>query len=503
MEASEATEPIALTSSAVETTSRRGLRRGLGLLLVIGVSISLMGPSLSANIDAQPAAPLVGRAVPLTFVIATVGVLFVAWAFIRLSQYFNSAGSVFGLVGATLGPRAGTFAGWALMGTYTLFAVTSATAAGIFTKALVAQLGIWANAPNWFMYVVALAVLAFAFVLAVVPIHSGTRVLLILEAGTVTLVLLVCVVTVIRLIGGGAPNHHGAFTLSVFAPAQHQDVSSLFLGVVYGFLAFGGFEGAATMGDEALNPRREIPVALLGTVFIGGLFYIVTTAVMVMGFGTTTHDLQALVASGSPLGYLGTNFVASWVGDVITIGTIISAFGGVVGLTIGASRLLFALSNAASQRDHALTRTSDRWGTPVGAAVTVFSVAVLIVVIFAWLFRSAPGGEFGYLGTMGTLFIMTAYMMMVIGATVHFFVRRPPEAAQRVARWEIVIPLAAVVVVGYTVYRNLVPYPTGNSFWVPIATGAWLAVVLAAVVGSPRLARRIGVRLVEDEGLAR
>ena len=72
------------------------------------VSLALMAPSMAANINPQGTADTgVGRAVPLAFALATIGVLLIAWTFVRLTQRFNHAGSVYGFVGATLGPRAG------------------------------------------------------------------------------------------------------------------------------------------------------------------------------------------------------------------------------------------------------------------------------------------------------------------------------------------------------------------------------------------------------------
>ena len=48
-----------------------------------------------------------------------------------------------------------------------------------------------------------------------------------------------------------------------------------------------------------------------------------------------------------------------------------------------------------------------------------------------------------------------------------------------VPRWQIAIPVLALVVLGYTVYRNVVPYPEGTCGWMPVVCGVWL---LAAVV---------------------
>ena len=94
------------------------LRRGLSVGEAIGISLALMAPSMAANINPQGAAGAVGRWVPLAFALATVGVLLIAYTFVRLCQRFHHAGSVYGFVGATLGARSGLVAGWALLGNY-------------------------------------------------------------------------------------------------------------------------------------------------------------------------------------------------------------------------------------------------------------------------------------------------------------------------------------------------------------------------------------------------
>ena len=91
------------------------LRRELHLWEAVGISLALMAPSMAANINPQGTASTIGRAVPLAFALATIGVLLIAWIFVRLTQRFNHAGSVYGFVGALLGPRASSPGGlsWA------------------------------------------------------------------------------------------------------------------------------------------------------------------------------------------------------------------------------------------------------------------------------------------------------------------------------------------------------------------------------------------------------
>src|SRR5215210_6726187 len=318
------------------------LRRELHLWEAVGISLALMAPSMAANINPQGTAGSIGRAVPLAFALATIGVLLIAWTFVRLTQRFNHAGSVYGFVGASLGPRAGVVSGGALMGTYTFYGVVTATAAGIFGADFLDGLGVWTNQPAWAPFVVGAVALAGVWALAASNIREGTRVLLVIEATTVALILIVSVIIFMRLATGTAPNGN-SLDFSVFTVPRGTGTSAVFLGVVFGFLSFAGFE-AATIGEEAQEPRRDIPRAILGVAVFGGLYFVFVTAVEVMGFGTDAKGVESFIGSGSLLGDLGSQFVAGWVGELITIGAAVSAFGCALACIVGAARLLYALS---------------------------------------------------------------------------------------------------------------------------------------------------------------
>src|SRR5690349_1924026 len=217
-----------------QTTPTPGLRRGLNIWEAIGISVALMAPSMAANINPQATAGSVGRAVPLAFALATVGVLLVAYTFVRLCQHFHHAGSVYGFVGATLGARTGLVAGWALLGTYTFYGVVTSMATGIFGTSFLDEIGVWNNPPTWAPFLIGALALVGVFLLTISPVRNGTRILLTVEGITVLLILVVSVVVLIRLVSGSAPQGHG-FTLSVFTVPPGTRVSTLFLGVVFGF----------------------------------------------------------------------------------------------------------------------------------------------------------------------------------------------------------------------------------------------------------------------------
>lgn len=475
---------------------KTGLRRELGVWQAVGLSLALMAPSMAANINPQGTAGSVGRAVPLAFALATAGVLLIAYTFVRLCQRFHHAGSVYGFVGATLGARTGVVAGWSLLGTYVFYGVVTSTAAGIFGASALDSLGIWTDQPGWAGFLVAAIALIGVVALAIVPARGGTRVLLTIEGLTVALIVVVSVIILVRLVTGTAPGGH-TVDFSVFTVAPGTDASAVFLGVVFGFLSFAGFEAAATLGEEAKDPRRSIPRAILGTAIFGGVYFVFVTAVEVMGFGTDDAGVAAFTASSSLLGDLGTQYVAAWIGDLITIGATVSAFGCALACAVGAARLLMALARDGLA-PAPLARLSPTRGTPATATVVVV-VAMYVVLALAWFaFGGTPSGLFAASGTIGTLILLMAYALATIGAARLLFF----SGTREVARWEVVVPTLALVLIAYTLFRNVDPYPDGAAGLYPAVSAAWILVGVVIVLARPGAARRAGEQLTVSEGLA-
>jgi amino acid transporter len=121
---------------------------------------------------------------------------------------------------------------------------------------------------------------------------------------------------------------------------------------------------------------------------------------------------------------------------------------------------------------------------------------ITFIVVLAW--SRAPGingaALFGYLGTIGVFLILVAYILTNVGA-IRFFV------ARRLWRWQWIIPLLAILILGYTLYSNIYPVPAAPYNIFPYVALAWLVIGLIIAFASPALVRRIGLHLEENEGL--
>ncbi len=476
--------------SGADQSTGPGLRRELRFWEAIALSIAIMAPTAAMALNGVAPAGLIGRAVPLAFIFATVGVLLVAYSFIRLSRYFSHAGSVFAFSGITLGPQAGFFSGWALLGTYLAFTCASTAEAGTFGVAFFQGTGLWSGADYIVIALFAAVLIAF---LAFGDIRAVTRSLLGMEGLSVTLIVILMVVIVVKLIGGSAPNHQSV-TLDAFSIPGGVTFSAVASAAVFGFLSFAGFEGAASLGEETDNPRREIPRAIRTAVIASGVFYILCILVQTWGFGANAAGAKAFSTSAAPLGDLAKSYVGSTMSDLINLGATVSAFASGLGAAAAGARILYALSRD-TPLGGALGRTSTRTGAPAGALTVVLVVGVGAIVIQRIANVSAVNAFF-YPGTIGVLSLLVAYIVTSVGAIRHLFFR----AVRLAPLGEIIIPLLGIVFLGYTLYKNVqgVPFPYSRF---PLWVGIWLVIGLVIILAAPRMARRIGASLAREAGL--
>jgi amino acid transporter len=481
---------MATQAVAHEERSHGTLRRELRFWEAIAISVGIMAPTAAMALNGTVPAQLVGRAVPLAFLFAAIAIALISYSFIRLTRHFNHAGSTYALAGVTLGPRAGFFAGWALLATYSCFIAADIAEVGLFGTSFFQGSGIWTGA-SWI--VISLVATALVWFLAYGDVKLATRALLSFEGISVTLIVIVVVVIFWKVIGHTAPNGQG-FTLKPFAPAAGTTIGAIAFASVFGLLSFGGFEGAAALGEETNNPRRNIPLAIAVAVGFCGVFYTLVMLAQSLGFGLDPAGIKAFGSSSAPLGDLSRQYVGSGMEDAINFGAMLSAFASTLGCAAGASRILFALG-----RDGFITRrlgdASSRTGSPANALVIVMLFGLGITV---WLRVNGTSAvnAFFYPGTAGVLAMLIAYFVMQFGAAkyLHWEKREP--------RWRVIILVLATAAIVYTFYKQVWPKPAYPYDLLPLIIAGWAVLGIAITLAFPKLTQRIGRGLSEAEGIA-
>jgi len=89
------------------------------------------------------------------------------------------------------------------------------------------------------------------------------------------------------------------------------------------------------------------------------------------------------------------------------------------------------------------------------------------------------------------------YALATVGAARLLFF----SGRREVASWEIIVPALALALIGYTLFRNTWPYPTGAAGAYPAVSAAWLLAGIGWVLARPAATSRAGRLLIADEGL--
>lgn len=466
-----------------------GLHRKLRVWEVTALSVGFMGPVMAMSLNGIGVAGLVGKAVPFTFLVSFAGTMLVAYAFIRLTRYFAHAGSVYALAGATLGPRAGFFGGFALLGTYLFFSACITGACAVFFGAMLGELGLAEPSGGWLVVVVVSAALALA--LNVRESTVTTRTLLAIGMVGIVVMVVLSLIIIARVASGSAPVSTGV-DLGTLLPGE-ASMTAVMTAAVFGFLSWAGFESGTSLGEETRDPKRTIPKALTYAVVLAGVIYTLVMFAQTIGYGTDAAGQEAFAGASSTLTELSSTYVGPWFAVLISVIAFCVAFASLLSCTAAAARLVFALARDGFG-PAPLASTSAKTGAPVVATVTVIGLTVALAMLLAAL-GGGPIEVYYWYATIATLCMVVAYGMASVGVIRHTF--RPGSP---IRSWEAVFPVLGLVFLAYVYIVQVAGQEAPYSYF-PWMAGAWCLAGLAVILAAPRLAERIGARLtVEDLG---
>ena len=455
------------------------LKRELKIVDAAAFSIGLIGPVGAMALLGVGAVGILGRAATWSFLFALVVVAFVGYGFVKLSQYIAHTGSVYALVGKTFGPRAGFIAGWALLGAYLTIGAGSTIEIGLFFTNFLNRIGIKGD-PGWL--VVAVIALAIVAALGFARIHLLTRTLLAIELIGAAVVMLLTFIIFYKVISGNAPGDQ-KFSWDFLSLPSGTSFTVIAAGAVYGFLAFAGFEGAATLGEETVNPKREIPRAIRIAVSIVGVFYILGIVGQSLGFGLSEKGVAAFKGSSAPYADLASSYVGSWLAATLDLVASISLLAIAIGTMNAGARILFALGRDSGSKS--FVSKVSKSGEPSGALWAMLGTALVIMVGQNMAGTKVLDATFYWL-TIGTISLLVAYALATLGALKFLFL----SGQKRAPQWQIMIPILGVLFICYVIYKNVVgvakPY---DKF--PYVVLAWIVVALVYVVTKPGLAARV------------
>jgi amino acid transporter len=433
----------------------------------LGLSLSVVSPTVTAAFNITLVVQATGPAAPLAFAIGMVAMALVALSFMAFTHRVAHAGSAYAYIAHAFGSRAGFIAGWTLLLTYLGFATGFAALVGSFTGAALKELGV--DVGSWWIGI-GFASQLLAWWLAYRDMRLAGRLMLLLEGVAIVAIVVLC----IDILQQAHPD--AAQVRASFVPSpSFNGWSGLGFGMVFSILSFAGFEGAATLGEETVNPRRNIPIALLGTVLFTGIFFVFVAYCEVIGYGP--HGLKDLANSQAPLDALALRYASPRLAVLLDLAAATSCFSGALGGLAASARIAFALGRAGLSPRLADVHPVHR--TPSSA---VSLTAILIIVPF--LVCAPLVGAGNYYSDASTIGVL-ALILIYIGVGT-------AEAAEgwRDHRlfWSAACTLGPVLLL-WVLYRNIYPVPEyPNNLW-PYAAFAWVIASVALIRLRPKVAR--------------
>ncbi|MGI8522351.1 MAG: APC family permease [Nocardioides sp.] len=263
-----------------EAVGTAGLRRGaVGFSGVLFQSITFMAPAIATALSIPAGIAFSGGAAPLSVIFALVASLIAANSIGQLARHLPSAGSFYTFVSHGIHPQAGFLVAWGfLLGVIVGGPFLALQMGFIVANTLNSELG-WSTGL-WWIWTVLVCLLVFA--LGYRGIAASTRAGTLLGAFEI---LVFVAISLTLIVQAGSDN-----TLSVFGThyannADYPGFSGVIAGSVFTILAFIGFEQAAPIAEEAHDPRRTIPRAVIVSCLGIGLFYILNTYASSVAFG--------------------------------------------------------------------------------------------------------------------------------------------------------------------------------------------------------------------------
>ncbi len=429
----------------------------------LGQSIANIGPTLMPAISIAVVAGYAGRGSWLAYLVATLGMMFVAANIAALARRHPQSGSYFLYIGRNFGPLAGAMAGWSMIAAYLFTGVAVSISFAIFVGTVMDQLGLGAFLPP-------APLLVTGFVGAIWfagyrDIQFSSRLALVLEGISIAIIVAV-IVMVVRWRG-------------TIIDLGQLDIAHLpFAGVVsalpFAVFSFVGFESAATLAQETRDPHIAVPRAIMASAVGVGVFFALMTYLMVLGMG---GNAGAIARSGAPFADLTARAGIGFAAPIIYVAAMISGFACVLATVNAASRLLFSMGrysffSAALGAVHAHHRTPH-------VAVTLACGVVLVASLAMLPFGLLDG--YGLAGTFATLGFLVVYLLVCLVAPVDL--RRSGGLAPRQAA----VAVIGVALVGFVMFGSVWPLPPFPYNLVPYLFGAYM---LAGGVWFVRLARR-------------
>ena len=345
----------------MDSNSRSSLHRVLGIPSLVLFGLAYMVP-LTIFTTYGVVTAKTGGHLPVAYVITLFAMLFTALSYGSMVSKQPIAGSSYSYARAAFGANVGFMVGWTLLLDYIFIPLINFLLIGIYLNEYFPAIPVYV----WILAAIALVTL---FNILGLELVAKMNFLII---GVQVLFLIVFFALTFSLVARGeAP--------SLLSPFIGNDFN--FHAVVSGSailcLSFLGFDAISTLSEEAHNPKRSVPIAILLCTFVAGILFIITAWAGHLVFpnwqdfkNDDTASLELMAKLGGP--FFVTFFTAAYIAG---------AFASAMASQVSVVRILYSMGRDKMLPHRIFGLVSKKYGTPIGATIVVSLISLFALIM--------------------------------------------------------------------------------------------------------------------------
>jgi amino acid transporter len=364
------------------------------------------------------------------FPVVAVGQILVSLVFAQFAARIPLSGSSYQWGSRLANPKVGWVFGWIALWNIGLSPVAIDNA--MASQCLMPLFNMEPNEHTARVITVALLVIQAIIVIGSVRIVGWTNSLAVGVELAIVVVLGIALIAAVAFTGHGSTHNLVTQGIAAGAPNYYALGGGLMAAMLMGLATLVGFEASANMAEEAKDPHRTVPRAIVGSVVaaaILGMLFLVALTVSIRDMNRVSH-------SASPVAEIMKEQFGPGLERPFLLVIGLAFFGAAVVTMAGASRIIFAMARDGRLPAHKMLRkVNPRTQTPIPATLLVVAVGIVVMIVM-------PGGALLQLLQSGTIFNNIPYAMTIV---LYLVVRRKlarKDGAFNLGRFE--VPVAAI-----------------------------------------------------------
>ena len=438
-------------------TSQPHLIRTLNLRSLVLFGLAYLTPIIVLGIFGI-IAESTGGAAPAAYLVAMVAMLFTAHSYGRMSIAYPVAGSAYTYVRKSIDSRVGFLVGWAILLDYLFLPMVIWLIGGSFLSAQFPGIPI----AVWILLFIVIT--TFLNILGLKVADKANYALMAFQILVIVFFVALSIAHIVNSSGAG-----GLANSTPFLNAG-SSLGTISAGAAIAAYSFLGFDAVTTLTEETIDPKKNMPRAIMLIALIGGGIFVV-----VAYFTQLVHPGGAFADSASAASEIALQIGGTFFGAVFLAGLVAAQFASGLAAQASASRLMYAMGRDSVLPKAVFGRLNAKYHTPV--ANLVISAIIGLIAIFLDVATSTSFINFG---------AFTAFTLVNISVIFHYVRQRRAGNVLNPFSY-LVIPGVGAVICGYLLSRLDIHAVTLGLSWLGIGIVVLLLITKGLRAAPPEM----------------